>query len=117
MRRGSDGKGFDFFRARVMFPIADRLGRTVGFGGRLLPGDDRHPAAQFMYQSGAGERITLYVARNHGDEDSAFRYLSQRGQNLLYWVDGELACALVGALPRERLLNVANRAYHQLETP
>jgi anti-sigma factor RsiW len=86
-------------------------------GGRLLPGDDQHPAAQFMYQSVSGERLTLYVARNHGDEDSAFRYLSRQNQNLLYWIDGELACVLVGKLPRERLLDVANQAYHQLEAP
>jgi DNA primase len=28
-----------FFRDRLMFPIADRQGRTVAFGGRLLSGD------------------------------------------------------------------------------
>lgn len=36
-----DGKDtFDRFRNRVMFPIQDARGRTVGFGGRTL-GDDR----------------------------------------------------------------------------
>lgn len=35
-----DGKVFDRFRGRVMFPIRDRRGRVVAFGGRTL-GDDK----------------------------------------------------------------------------
>ena len=32
-----DGRDpFDFFRGRAMFPIADRTGRTIAFGGRIL---------------------------------------------------------------------------------
>lgn len=36
-------KRFDFFRERVMFPIHDITGRTVGFGGRLLREDQKAP--------------------------------------------------------------------------
>ena len=36
-------KRFDFFRERVMFPIQDITGRTVGFGGRLLREDQKAP--------------------------------------------------------------------------
>jgi len=39
--------GMAFFSGRLMFPIADRQGRTVAFGGRALPGavarDGREP--------------------------------------------------------------------------
>ncbi|MBT0585307.1 DNA primase [Alteromonas oceanisediminis] len=31
-----NGKRFDFFRDRVMFPIRDKRGRVIGFGGRVL---------------------------------------------------------------------------------
>ena len=31
-------KGFPLFAGRLIFPIADRQGRTVAFGGRVLPG-------------------------------------------------------------------------------
>jgi DNA primase len=33
-----DGRWFDYFRNRVMFPIIDRRGRVVGFGGRVMDG-------------------------------------------------------------------------------
>ena len=34
------GHTYDKFRKRVMFPIADRRGRTIGFGGRVIDKDD-----------------------------------------------------------------------------
>jgi DNA primase len=36
--RAEGGGYYDYFRGRVMFPIRDPAGRTVAFGGRVLPG-------------------------------------------------------------------------------
>ena len=33
------GDHYSFFRDRVMFPVADRRGRVVAFGGRIMSGD------------------------------------------------------------------------------
>lgn len=34
---------YAFFRGRIMFPVADRRGRVVAFGGRILPENMRPP--------------------------------------------------------------------------
>ena len=39
--RGRNGRLFDMFRNRVMFPIVDLRGNVIGFGGRVL--DDSKP--------------------------------------------------------------------------
>jgi DNA primase len=40
---GERGKKFDRFRDRVMFPIQDRRGRVIAFGGRILSKTDDGP--------------------------------------------------------------------------
>ena len=40
LKRPEDGRTpFSFFRNRVIFPVTDRRGRVVAFGGRILEGD------------------------------------------------------------------------------
>jgi DNA primase len=36
LKTGERGGKYEYFRDRVMFPIADRRGRTIAFGGRIL---------------------------------------------------------------------------------
>jgi len=36
IKTGDNGRKYEYFRDRVMFPIADRRGRMIAFGGRIL---------------------------------------------------------------------------------
>lgn len=44
------GDPYVFFRDRVMFPVADRRGRVVAFGGRVLPDHIRPPNPNSDYK-------------------------------------------------------------------
>ncbi|MEC5400144.1 anti-sigma factor family protein [Uliginosibacterium sp. H1] len=84
-------------------------------GGRLLPGSDGSPVAQFMYQDGAGHRLTLYVRRDMaGTRETAFRFAQEGKISVFYWLDGPLSFALSGELDRALLLDIAQKTYQQL---
>lgn len=89
--------------------------RAQGFrlvGGRLLP-ESNGPCAQLMYEDEAGVRVTVYLRRKGSDVPATFRYEQVDGLGLFYWVDGPAGYALVGALPRDRLLALAETIAHQ----
>jgi anti-sigma factor RsiW len=102
--------------------LSKRLGRelivpdlaSLGFrlmGGRLLPAEDG-PAAQFMYENGTGERLTLYLRAGVGGE-MAFRYHEEGGIGAFYWSDEGFGYAIAAKADRELLLRVAELVYRQ----
>jgi DNA primase len=46
-RQGSPGY-YDFFRDRVMFPIHDPSGKSVAFGGRVIPGREQPNSGKYL---------------------------------------------------------------------
>jgi len=102
--------------------------RAQGFalvGGRLLP-DAAGPSAQLMYQAvgdaapgGKPARVTVYLRKPDDATPAAFRYEQNGDLGMFYWVEGRSASggpcgyALVGALPREKLLTLAEAIYAQ----
>jgi anti-sigma factor RsiW len=96
--------------------LSKRLNRTLtipslaeyGFdlvGGRLLPGEEG-PAAQFMYQNAAGERLTLYmttVSRN----DARVRTLRDGPRTTYYWASDRVGYALSGQIGQAKLQAIA----------
>jgi anti-sigma factor RsiW len=99
--------------ANVRAPVLAPLGWKL-VGGRLLP-DRGLPAAQFMYEDGTGRRLTLYMRKEAGLDNTAFRFAERDGFGSFYWVDRPLAYAIAGRLSREELMSLANAVYAQLE--
>jgi DNA primase len=46
VKTNEDGRRYDVFRGRVMFPIVDVRGNVIGFGGRVIEGGSADSAAQ-----------------------------------------------------------------------
>jgi anti-sigma factor RsiW len=82
-------------------------------GGRLLP-DRGQAAAQFMYEDATGRRLTLYVRKEAGLTDAAFRFAERGDCAAFYWIDRSLAYALAGRLDRTELMQLASSIHAQL---
>jgi anti-sigma factor RsiW len=102
--------------------LSKRLGRqlvvpdlsSVGFrlmGGRLLPAE-HGPAAQFMYENGTADRITLYL-RTGVSGETAFRYHEEGGIGAFYWSDEGFGYAITAKSDRDLLLRIAEIVYQQ----
>ena len=102
--------------------LSKRLGRQLtvpdltatGFrliGGRLLPAEDG-PAAQFMYENGNAERLTLYLRAGIGGE-TAFRYHEEGGIGAFYWSDQGFGYAIAAKADRDLLLRIAELVNRQ----
>lgn len=48
IRKNSQGTYFDFFKYRIIFPISDKNGHCVGFGGRILPNNDAQASPKYL---------------------------------------------------------------------
>lgn len=83
-------------------------------GGRLLSGGGG-PVAQFMYEDGNGQRVTLYVRRDaEGRGETGFRRAREDGVEVFYWVDRDLGYALSGEVGRADMRRLADAAYRQI---
>jgi anti-sigma factor RsiW len=93
-----------------LFDLSDEGFELVG--GRLLP-DGAGKSAQLMYQDAQGRRVTVYLRKPEPGTGAAFRYERQGDVGVFYWVESGAGYALVGALPKERLLALAQAIYRQ----
>ncbi|MCW5774134.1 MAG: anti-sigma factor [Rhodospirillaceae bacterium] len=83
-------------------------------GGRLLS-EGARPAALFMYENAAGQRITIHCIPDPGGTTTAFRYREIAGVSAFYWIDEKLAYAVIGTVQRDKLLEIARATYAALE--
>jgi anti-sigma factor RsiW len=104
---------------RIELPVKLFDLREQGFelvGGRLLP-DGPGKSAQLMYQDAQGVRVTVYLRKPDDSTEAAFRFERHGELGMFYWVESGAGYALVGALPRERLLALAQDIYRQHPAP
>lgn len=83
-------------------------------GGRLLPAGTTGMAAQFMYEDETGRRVSLYVTRESGEDETGFRNETEGSVNALYWLDEGYGCVVAGDVPEQALRDIAEAAYRQL---
>jgi len=108
---------------RIDIPVKLFDLRDEGFelmGGRLLP-DAGGKSAQLMYESldaaTPKQRVTVYLRKPDSSAPTAFSYRQQGELGEFYWVEAGAGYALVGALPKERLLALAQSIYKQQPAP
>ncbi len=82
-------------------------------GGRLLPGMNG-PAALFMYESGSGERFTLYSSKLALDR-SGLRYNANEQFAAIHWIEGGYGYVVSGPIDKPRLKAIARASYEQME--
>lgn len=95
--------------------LADQGWRLLG--GRLLPGGEGAPRAQFMYEDASGGRLTLYVSvfdPGQAPAQTAFRSVREGQRESFYWVEDRYGYALSGDLPATELQALARSVYTQL---
>ncbi|WP_201697020.1 anti-sigma factor family protein [Paraburkholderia hiiakae] len=85
-------------------PSLAEYGYTL-VGGRLLPGNTG-PAAQFMYENDAGERLTLYVGSSAAERDPV-RLLRDGNRRTFYWSTERTGYALSGPQTEPKLREIA----------
>jgi anti-sigma factor RsiW len=83
-------------------------------GGRLLPGPIG-PAALFMYENPAGERYTLYCSRSPAPRTS-LRYHAGEAAAAVQWIESDIGFVMSGPPDRDRLMQIAQTAYEQMES-
>ncbi|MEJ5151354.1 anti-sigma factor family protein [Comamonas sp. MYb396] len=99
---------------QVRPPPLNALGYRL-MGGRLLPGDSG-PVAQFMYETEAGLRLTLYVTREVSSQsDAQFKFGQDGPVNVFYWVENHLGYAISAGADRAELMRVSQAVYQHLQ--
>lgn len=85
-QKGEDGKVYDFFRNRIMFPIKNRFGRVISYSGRILPeektkvkkGEKKEEKEEAKYIN-CGDTIIYQKSKTLFGLDVAARSIKEKG--------------------------------------
>lgn len=93
---------------RIQHQIAAPDLASAGYsllGGRLLS-DRGRPAALFMYQDAAGNRLTVLVAQTDEPEETGSKHLVREDLRAISWSEGPLTLAVTGTLDTDQLRGI-----------
>ena len=93
---------------RIQHQIAAPDLASAGYsllGGRLLS-DRGKPAALFMYQDAAGNRLTVLVAQTDEPEETGSKHIVREDLRAISWSEGPLTLAVTGTLDTDRLRGI-----------
>ncbi len=92
--KSRDGRYFDRFRGRIMFPIMDSFGKTVGFSGRIMPEFDDGKSGKYINSPETPvfnkSRILygLHKSKSHIRETDSAILMEGQMDFLMSWQDG-----------------------------
>ncbi|MDX5361497.1 MAG: anti-sigma factor [Alphaproteobacteria bacterium] len=93
-------------------PDLEPLGFRL-IGGQLVPAQGK-AALHYLYENGAGARVSLYVGRTTEDGSVDFTFASRDGMSAFFWRHGATAFTLIGPMTQEALLDMARAVGPQL---
>lgn len=99
--------------APVKAPDLSHFGYTL-MGGRLLPAANS-PAAQLMYETREGRRLTLYLEPEIGQDETAFRFIEATGVAGFWWREEGLGYAMLAEGNKDNLLPIARNIWETLQ--
>jgi anti-sigma factor RsiW len=82
-------------------------------GGRLLPSGNS-AAAQLMYETETGRRITIYLTPRTGDDPGEDLFVSNGNLDALYWANDQVTSTIVGDISRAEMEEIATRVFEIL---
>lgn len=98
---------------KLVVPDLSARGYTF-MGGRLLAAGTQ-PAAQLMYEDQAKRRITVFVAANQTNKETAFLVTQKDNVTACYWLDGPLGFVIAGETSRDDIVSLAHLVYQSFE--
>ena len=102
---------------RVKLPDSERLGYRL-VGGKFVPTPTGR-AVQLAFRDASGSpatEISIYFEGKPGAAETPFRRFDAGGITTMAWEDDDMACAISGSVPADRLEKMGRLVYEALES-
>lgn len=102
----------DTLDRRLALPNLSNKGYAL-LGGRILPAASS-AAAQIMYETAEGKRISLYLTPRGANDPGDNHYAEVASLDALYWANDAVTCTIVGDLSRAEMEDIASQVFRAL---